>query len=316
MTQFWMLILLALMPCLAHSQEAVFLGSVGGRDYIFSFLDQTMGPPVNPPDIEINEQSGFVNIPLYTDRYTSVSFIGHGKATELNAPLNFTDRGLITPQNFGTIDGGFSWNQQNWMKKKYGASATYGSAGTNLLGKGYTALITASAYIETPNDAGNSWIFFISYSNNRTFLNNIPLPGVAFSVNGDNYKILIGLPFVLVSWRPDPVAFLFSISPFSAVTDLGVRVWGPIQIYSSAAWTPKAYQNLLSDTSGDRLIFDEKEVSGGIRIFLGKQTNLSGGYIYGFARRFFLGQSVFSPTANPIAINDGTGFTTKLQVAF
>jgi len=61
--------------------------------------------------------------------------------------------------------------------------------------------------------ARNSWLLALSYSNNRPYLNNIPLPGFAYIIRGDRFNAMIGFPFISADYRPDPDwDFRFSIA--------------------------------------------------------------------------------------------------------
>ena len=64
-------------------------------------------------------------------------------------------------------------------RRGWGAGASVGSASDVPFHSIHETIFSAAARYEIPSKERNSWVFLLNYSNNRTFLNNVPLPGVA-----------------------------------------------------------------------------------------------------------------------------------------
>ena len=299
---------------IAFAQDMAILGGNVATGVSIGFEQLKLSEPGDYPGLTLEEQKLSLNAALFSDQNASFSLTGRGERTKLGKVLTMPVSKTALPEEFGTAEGGFSFVHENTNGDKFGLSASYGSAGTRLLDNGYSPILNANISYEDVITNGRAWTYFISYSNNRATLNNIPIPGIAYSLSGQTYKMLLGLPFFFISWRPDPLSFSLLISPFAASSEIGFRIWGPIQFFAAAAWAPKSYQNLVAG-SETRLIFDRKELTGGIRLFLGRDISLSGFYVHSFNRKFLLGKSI-TDNSESLAIADAFGIGAKLRLAF
>lgn len=273
-----------------------------------------MNPPDSNPKLKIEDQRGSLNIPVYTGTESGVSFIARGQRVELGERLQFTAADAEIPKEFGSADLGLSWNKEDLAGNRVGVSATYGRAGTQLLSDGSLPVLAANLIVERKK-LDHSWFYFLSYSNNRTVLNNIPLPGIAYGFRGETYNGVFGIPFAFLMWRPGLFALSAGVSPFGASLDTGLRVIGPLQIFASGGWSPRSYQNLIKG-SEDRLIFDKKDLGGGLRVTFGPVASVSVGYFHNFDRRLLLGESLNDEDAEKIEITDSDGLQVKARLAF
>lgn len=278
-----------------------------------SLEHQSMNAPKDDPTLKIEEQKATFSIPLQEGFDSGWSFLGRGQRTVLGERLTFPDSGTRIPREFGSADFGFGWGSENPLRK-IGVNATYGNAGTQLFSGKSSPVLNATIFYEQRR-IDHSWLYFLNYANNRTILNNIPIPGIGYALNGKTHTAVFGLPFMFVSWRPDPISLAGAISPFGGSVDLGYRFWGPLQIFGNCSWSPKAYQNLV-EGSDDRLIFDKKEAGGGLRVLLGAKANFSVAYVSSFDRKFMLGKSLTDRDAETLKIKDAEGFQIKGRVSF
>ncbi|MBX3020550.1 MAG: hypothetical protein KF799_02635 [Bdellovibrionales bacterium] len=301
-----------LIPALAFAQDMSFLGGAVSSGLSLATEHQSFSAPEASPGLTTEEQRMSLNGALFSNSDSSFSLIARGDKLRLGKPIVFQDRALTIPQEFGSAEVGFSWNQRDWMENKFALSATYGAAGTQLLDNGKRAIVSANLSWERASYSTHSWIYFVSYSNNRPTLNNIPIPGIAYSEKGKTYHLLLGVPFAFVNWRPDPLSVSLMLSPFAASSDIGLRILGPIQLFGSIAWAPKSYQNLI-DKEDEALIYDKKELAGGLRLFLGPRFGFTASYTHAFDRRFLIGKSVLDSTSDKVAIDDSDGFSIKLR---
>lgn len=292
------------------------LGGTFPPPYAVSVDHQNAGAPRNGPHIGLDEQRFSVSGPVVVTEDDSYALTVRGQQTHLSEPLSFSDRGVGIPDRFGSAEMGLSWlHRANEGEEKYGGSFSLGSAGPRPLADTTKPILNASVNYERPLPDGNAWVFFVAYSNNRSVLNNVPLPGVAYVINGKDSKAVLGLPFVFLIYRPDPWLLLTTVTPFFANAEAGYRFWGPLQAYANTAWTPKAYQNLLED-DGDHLIFEKKELGLGLRLFLSRQISFSAGWTRDFDRRFLLGKSLRDQSSSAVRLEDSDGFKFSGRVAF
>lgn len=299
---------------IAASAQDAFFTTGEGLEKIGLVLEHQQFAAAGPgTSLEIQEQRGAVSFPVHKGESSTLALTARGQRTLLNRSLVFADRGVAVPKEFGTVEVGAAYTKKTLTSGRMSVSGTIGAAGTRVLDNGRSPILTANFVLDKPAAEGNSWLYFVNYSNNRTLLNNIPLPGIAYSFNKPTSKIVVGLPFSFLLFRPDPWLFVSVLSPFFATADLGYRVWGPIQIYSSVGWTPRAYQNLV-DGSEDRLIYNKKEAALGARAFFGPLGSLSIAYVQEFDRKFLLGRSVSDASSDKIPVDASGGLQLKMRL--
>ncbi len=265
-------------------------------------------------DVNIEEQKLSFGVPIYRGSESGWAFTGRAQRVSLGNTLKLPASGTRIPKEFGSADFGLSWSHEDLAGNKTGAGVTYGDAGTRLFSGDNPAVISATGFIERKK-ADHSWLYFLSYSNNRTVLNNIPIPGIAYAISRTTYSALFGLPFAFVNWRPDPWMLTAMLSPFGASLEGAHRFWGPLQSFANLNWSPKSYANLVKK-SDDRLLYDKKEAGAGLRLMLGKLGSVSAAYVYAFDRRFLLGKSLSERGAESIDIEDTSGLQIKTKFSF
>lgn len=310
---FWSLILVCFLASItAWAQEIPFLG--GGLDaYSVSFEHQRSMAPHSDPGLSFSEQNARVNLPLYKNETTTGAFTARGTRTEMGEEIRFKESGTKVPRLFGSADFGTAWLTQTDSGDKYGLSASYGDAGTDLFSGANKPNLAATFFYEDDRSE-TSWVYFLSYSNNRTTLNNIPIPGFAYVVKKREYTAAFGLPFLFWNWRPDPIYITTFASPFGIAGEMAYRFFGPLQSFASLSWMPKAYQNLVEDED-DRVIFDKREADLGFRFLSGRTGSLSAAYVYNFDRRFLLGESITKHDES-FSIGDSAGIQMKFKASF
>jgi hypothetical protein len=220
---------------------------------------------------------------------------------------------LTIPGEFGTADLGLSWAQQDNDGNRFSAGGQYGYAGTRLLDGRGSPVIGANLFWER-NKHDHSWFYFLSYSNNRAVLNNVPIPGVAYAKKGQSYVAVFGLPFAFVNWRPDLWSLSAAASPFGASAEAAYRCWGPLQSFLRAAWAPHAYQ--IDSNDKKRLIIDEKNLTVGMHAGLPKIGRISLAYVYGFNRHFIYGKSLTDKARESLSVGDASGIQVQVRARF
>jgi hypothetical protein len=302
-----MLILICFLFGQVHAQEMGFLSPMAMDRRVISLEHESMS--------EIQEEKASLMTPLVkTTDSGDFALTARGQRMALEDRLRFPKAAVEMPKEFGSLDLGLAWKKEDPEGNKLIASASYGYAGTRLL-TGESSPVLAAMLVVERNKSDHSWLYFLSYSNNRPLLNNIPIPGIGYAMNGEDYNAVFGLPFAFFNWRPRPWMLTATLSPFGAGVDGGYSVWGPVQAYANVAWLPKAYQNLVKG-SDQRLIFDRKQAGAGARVMWGPRGSVSAGYVYNFDRRFLLGKSIRDDDAEAIDLGDSGGFQVKLKWSF
>jgi hypothetical protein len=283
-----------------------------------------MGPadPSNPiafsgetQFLDIEEQRGQVAIPVYKGEKNWSWIAVRGQRVLFDKPIVFQDRNVEIPQEIGSLDVSGNFAHQNLLGETTTYSASYGTSGRSLFNADNVRTITAN-YVTESKDGINNWIFGLNYSNNRTILNNIPIPIVAYAWNFEKSKVVLGAPFLFGMWRPMPLILVGMASPFFAMTEASYFVYGPIQLHAGLAWLPRVFQSLDSADRNQRFFYEKFELTAGVRIPLSRTNNVSLSYVVDTNRQFYLGQSRSEMTSAVVSRERARGIQLKAKFSF
>lgn len=256
-----------------------------------------------------------LNVPFYKGEKNTWFATGRGNLVSLDETLIIADRGYEIPKDFGGADFGFGASFPG-EKVNRGFTASVGSTGRSLFDHENARVFSATYFSDWKTQSGNSLYFFLSYSNNRTVFNNIPLPGFAYGIQRETFRLMAGLPFAFVWWMPRPWMMTASASPFHSGAELAYLI-GPIwQFAAGGSWQPRSFQNLAPDVDDERLLFDKKEWTVGPRVSFGPAHSASLMYVYQFDRRFFIGESLNDRHSTATELADAGGVQFKFKTSF
>lgn len=165
-------------------------------------------------------------------------------------------------------------------------SISYGSASDRPFKSARDNTLSAN-YIQKMNER---WLVVANYSNNRPFLNNVPLPGFIYVKEMSRERtFIIGFPIIL--WQA-PVSEhlslrIFGLMPFSYRTRLLYTKWGLIMPYVGFEQSPQTFFRYDREERYNRFFWFERRVSVGTegRISKSFRFDLSAGLA--FDRQFF-----------------------------
>ncbi len=200
----------------------------------------------------------------------------------------------------GTIDKNFS----KFWDFKFGSSYTYHSESKSIMsanlsvgsasdmpfsGTDVTTLGLTWLYL-IPSNETSSWLFLVNFSNNRSILNYVPVPGVAYNwTPSKTFRGTFGLPFANIFWMPTQKLMLmcFALGPWVVKMNAYYFFWGPIQIFSEFDYSQKLFLRKERSIAQNRLFYDEKKYTIGLKSFLSQifSVEIKGGYAFG--RRFY-----------------------------
>jgi hypothetical protein len=170
-----------------------------------------------------------------------------------------------------------------------------------------------------PEDDLHSWIFFLSYANDRAFAANVPLPGVSYLVIDPANHLLVsyGLPFFL-SWKPsDEWSYkLVYFIPTIINAEIAYEFKKPFKLHIGFDWYPQAWLAANRSDYKDQIIFDQKKASLGLRAPFARDWffDVTGGYA--FDQKLFEAESLFSNGINKNYLNAGAFLQTELAFRF
>jgi hypothetical protein len=175
-------------------------------------------------------------------------------------------------------------------------------------------VIGATGLYRIPAGQRNSWNVFLDFATQRSFLSNIPLPGVAYAwVPNRETFALIGLPVAMYRTRfAERWGFeLFYFPPIRGRAKLSYDITPGLTPYLSFKSYRDAFLRAGREDSDEWLRHEVLLGEVGVRWKLGKQISLDGAAGYAFDRYLYESDS-FSDDDDRIDLEDG--FALRLQV--
>lgn len=200
-----------------------------------------------------------------------------------------------------------------------GGQASVGSASDEPFSESSDTNLGLTAYWMLPRPSGSSWMLFANYSNNRTFLNHVPLPGFAYVYRrSDRFTAVLGLPFVGLFGKPtQSIRYELTVLPPSQVRARGTWVASErVELSTTFRWWQSPYLRPDRDDSDDRLFRDEKRAAAELA-FRATDTvrwTLAGGWA--FDRSFFEGEDYDDRHDAPVELPDGPFVSLRLEASF
>ncbi len=179
------------------------------------------------------------------------------------------------------------------------ASISYGSASDRPFKNSRDNTLGANFF----RKVNERWFIMANYSNNRTFLNNVPLPGFIYVKEMTREKsFIIGFPFLL--WQR-PISENFSIRyfgliPFSHRLRVLYTKWGPFMPYAGFEQSPQNFFRHDREERYNRFFWFERRLMLGLEGKISKQMkfDLSGGLA--FDRQFYEARNLGQDKENEV----------------
>lgn len=280
-----------LCPFLAGAQERFsgdgeFLGPAGDRaGYSVSPAPGRTGGP----DVIRQEAGGSFVVWKSSSDVWSVS--AQAGRLELSASPVIPVTGLAVPGKLWSVQTGGGFSRRIGERRRWGANLGLGSASDAPFNSSRETEIRATVFREFPSRERNSWLLFLAYSNNRSFLNNVPFPGAAYVFREPipGLNATVGLPFVLVSYQPgkDWKLALSAFGPTNVAAEGSARIRSSVWAYTRFERNPSQWLRAGRSNLSDRLIFDRQEVRVGVRSPLGAGVSADISAGREFRRRFY-----------------------------
>ena len=208
-----------------------------------------------------------------------------GKAPELPGA------GLAFPRDLREAELGAGFRRRFGERREWGLSAGAGSASDRPFDSIHETTVRATAACRLPARGLDSWMLLLSYSNNRSFANNIPLPGAAYMLRRPEHGLdaVLGFPFLSVGWRPTPdwSGRLSMFGPNTVSAEWSFLSWKAAQPYAGFDWGQREWFRSRRPDRSQRLFFDEKRWTAGVRLPLPGKLRLDLAGVYGFGRRLY-----------------------------
>jgi hypothetical protein len=283
----------------------------------YQFHDAPAHPEGSPINIEQHEDGQFIVSQTSTQTWTVRERFGE---FNLSAPVVIPQTNLSIPTQLWSLEGGVGYARHLQAGRSWGASFTTGSDSDRLFYTINETVFQANVNYRLPSGDRNAWLFFLSYSNNRHFLNNIPLPGFGyfFDIPKDHLKGAVGFPFLTLLYTPLPrwSGSLSVFGPDRVNSEIDYVVAGPVRLYGGFDWGQLEWERANRDNNSNRLFFDRKRLMLGVRspIPWGFSLDVSGGRE--FDRKFYENTSASTSGVPYASLPSAWYFETKVTLKF
>lgn len=283
--------------------------------------------PVRRQSFGFLQQDASVGVPLSVGEVDEWSVSGRLKAQSIDGDVLFPDSGQKFPGSLWDINVSPAYRHRldgPKGQRMVGGFLSLGSASDKPFSGARQTVFGATAFYTFPAGdsptTGNRWYLLLNYSNNRQLLNNIPLPGFAYSHESadQNFRAIYGFPFVSLWLRATPALTMHLVYfvPTVVNAQVALRVLGPVSAYADFQWTNQRY--LLKDRASvrERLFADEKKIVFGLQSPLSKVLFSDLSWAWSFDRRYFTAERFFSERKNQFEVSAGPVVSLQLGARF
>lgn len=259
----------------------------------------------------------FLSIPLYQNEKFSTSVFAKTQEVHLNSlPAN----SIVSGNDFYDQQFGFKFSYLEDADNTWHLNSSYGSASDKPFESSDVSALSVTLIRKHTVDPTSSWTLFFNYSNNRSFLNHVPLPGFAYAFTNDNRTQgwVLGFPFSLWWARPaEKVSTtVFFLLPATVKFTLGYMLKPPYQANLKLQLGQEMY-NLVNRREKDiRFFYETKKLSVGLKTLLGPQTFFEVDLGKIFSRSIYDGRSPLNLTSDRVLLEDEWQLMVSAQAAF
>jgi hypothetical protein len=287
---YWMICLFASSMVFAETAPPrgldMLLGGMGGNSASDTF--EVSPGRSNAPRILYEDLRGTAAV-AKSDKETW-SVFGRASLFDLSQAPVIPTLNLAVPTDLYTVQAGGAFSHEQSDRRGWGARVSVGSASDHLFDTIHETEFQGSVQYELPSGEHNAWFLLAQYSNNRTFLNNVPIPGFAYLWNrpDDHFRAIVGFPFIAIFYDPAPWSFRATFfGPAQQHLEVVRKLIGPLSAFAAYDHSPLSWLRMQRDNHANRLIYNQQKGLGGLRCALGRHGffELAGGY--SFQRQFY-----------------------------
>ncbi len=272
------------------------------------------------PDMEMSET--ILMTPAHQTSTDALSFSFAGLTTQTD-PTTVLPSGASVPLDLYNFQLGVTYahhtSDPNQKGKFWAINGTFGSASDKPFAKAENNTIAGTLFYGLPHQGTGSWLLLLNYSNNRTILNNIPLPGFAYTYSPKPMtRITLGLPFAFLWWKPSmPWTFTaFVLAPWLYNLGGEYEINSHLKAFSSFGIHQKPFLRDQRLGTQDRLTYVEKKALLGLKAPIGQvfEAQVSGGYT--FDRMWYEAKNFSDRKDNASSIGSGWMGAVSLAAKF
>jgi hypothetical protein len=110
------------------------------------------------------------------------------------------------PEYFANPQLRLAYKERIKGNKIWGTSLTIGSPSDRPFASIHEVSLSTTAFLRLPVDqSDDAWILLLNFANDRSFLQYVPLPGIAYVHRpSEDFMAYLGVPFIYVKYNPAP----------------------------------------------------------------------------------------------------------------
>jgi hypothetical protein len=275
-----------------------------------------------PTNMGMNREFFQVAAPVWSNGKDTLVLSSHVQVTNVQTSAILPTSGTPFPNQL--------WNI--WFGMNYFHTFDNGITGAMLLEGGSASdkpfdtrsndSAAGTGLLIIPQNDRDAWIVGVQASTNSQVLYGIPLPGVAYLYNPDDYfQSIIGFPYNAINYRPSEfvqlqLLYMFLTTVHARASYQPTNDW---QIYAGFDWTNENYfLSGIHQSSDERFFYYEKRIVAGWQWWWAKHfaLELAAGYAF---NRYFVSNNGFSFSlsgTNRVDVGSGPFVTLQLDYRF
>lgn len=218
--------------------------------------------------------------------------------------------------NFYNIQLGGSYRHYFKDDKSLGLMASFGSSSDKPFRNGRDGTIL----INSTYQLNEKWVLLGNYSNNRTFLNNVPLPGFIYiSEQSRESTMMLGFPFIYVlkPFCENNFSFKYiGILPYNHRVRVLFNRLSIFKPYLGFEQGPMVFFDSERTSNNERTFWFERKAMMGIEKSFGPFLKIDFQFGNSFNREYFTARSFARSHSDIRKINDGMYGSLNLRSSF
>lgn len=222
-------------------------------------------------------------------------------------------------QDLYQFDVGLTYSRVIEDNRFWALNGSFGSASDRPFKAPSVDTLGANFFYVNPTSPQTSWLFLVNYSNNRPILNNIPLPGFAYTyIPSKSFRGTFGVPFAMIYWEfVDRWSMnFFTLIPWVIKTSVDYSIKGPMKASLGLDFSQSTYYIYGRENRQERLFYDEKRMYVGFKSPLTRQMMAEIEAGYSFDRKFFSAENYEVRPKEALHLGSSPYLKLSLQAAF
>lgn len=271
-------LLLMMLSSQLHAQEWIQNIKNPNMPFLLQISSQTLGysEAENYSDeVKIDRISAKAVVPFSQSENFKQSFsldFNQFKIDQLNKAGNSPIPDKLSEEKIG-----YQFSSKKDEDKYYGLNLLIGSSSDKPFHDWSVTEVNLTPYYYFDKNPNESWVLLLNYSNQRSFLPNIPLPGFIYIYNTHRrLSLYAGIPvFGAIYKATDNILLNYiSVLPWMHQFKMTYLRFAPFQIYSEYKVASEVFKSVNYVENEDRIILQDQKVTIGLKTPLTKEMSL------------------------------------------